>query len=145
MHFRLIVQETSDNFLITIYLERYIIGGETRQTISYVTKLIQMIVCEFNLLKTNSLSHPLGTGCWAIRMDIQTSRSGLRFSLPSNNPLGIVIFITVIIHGNKIHDQDVFQFRIQSRDGDFDDRKHSPTFKEHFQTSNVIRKVNSNS
>jgi hypothetical protein len=43
---------------------------------TYVSKRVQVVVGEFELLEGDKLSHPVGSGCWGVRVHVKAPRHG---------------------------------------------------------------------
>lgn len=52
---------------------------------THMPKGIKVVVCELQLLKGDKLSHPMGSCCWRVWMDIESSRHR-RFCFSSHHP-----------------------------------------------------------
>ena len=90
-------------------------------------ELIHVIVRQLQLLEADDLTHPLVSRARRVGVDVEsTGHLGLGFA--RYDPFGVVIFVAIFVRGDDVHDENVFQLRIEPRDSDFKRGKHSSKF-----------------
>lgn len=91
----------------------------------YVTLLVQGIVGKFKFVEGHWLMHPelaSGRGFWMNKHSPQN----MWFCPPTGLPPTAIPFVSVIVHGGYVHDQDVLLTGIQPCNPVSTIRKHSP-------------------
>ena len=79
-----------------------------------MSMLIHGIIGEFHLVKQNRLLHPLDTRRRRIRMNIKAAY-GVRLRFSCHIPLGVIVFVAIVVGRYHVHEQNVFGLRLQAR------------------------------
>ena len=99
-------------------------GGQT-----YKSKLVEVVVCDFELLERDELFFPDGSGSRGVWVDVESSGEvWLGFSC--HHPLGVVKLVTVVVNCNNVHDDEVFGVWFKTRNTHFNNREHTPRERE---------------
>lgn len=85
---------------------------------TYVSVLIQIIVSEFKFVERHRLLHPMGPGSRRIRMYVESS-GHVRFCFSGHYPFRVVVFVTAIVNGDYVDEENIFWVWIQTFQADF--------------------------
>lgn len=87
--------------------------------------LVRDVVGQFQFVEGNDFLHPLLARCWTVGMNVHSlGHFGIGFA--GHHPTTVVEFVSVVVCGHNVQQQNVLGFRIESRHAEFHLRKHLP-------------------
>ena len=87
--------------------------------------LIHDIVGELHFVKEDRLLHPLNPSSRRVLVNIESIEC-VRLGLARYVPLGVVVFVAVVVHRHHVHQEYILWLRLQPGHIDFERWKHSP-------------------
>ena len=112
--------QTKQRCLCSVRVRR---AGSTYRVGTYKSVFVWDVVGQLQLVERHHLLHPLLPGGWRVRVDVQPLRH-LGVRLARHHPLAVVELVATVVHGDDVHQEDVFGLLVQPRYFDLERWEH---------------------
>lgn len=86
--------------------------------------LVRDVIGQFQLMEGDHFLHPLFPRAWGVGVDIH-SFGHFWVGFSCHHPAAVVKFVSTVINGDDVHQQNIFCSFVQSGNSDFEWGKHA--------------------
>ena len=76
--------------------------------------LVDDVVSQFELVERQRSTHPVLTGSWRVRVDVDLSADDWLISLAGYNPPAVLVLVPITVDRNDVYHDDVVGVGVQS-------------------------------